>query len=430
MSDTANISVNVNNNAYKNDVLVLRELAKQTMEIASQDVQNERRALWRDFNSLRTYRVPVYILDPHCMWREVFSEKELRCEDELFRRYENWLRLKLYHSSFGDDFIVEPWITVTPEYSDANPPDWLTWGVHIDIERLADTLAMYFHDAPVETPDDLQKLIPPRGIIDREATARKKSMLEDAVGDILPVVSDNYPPAVCGLAYTLSYLLGPEKMLYQLHDQPDMVHEICRMVMDNSMKICDEAEKNGLFSNCDTTFLGNPQIQAMPYCHELPEPGPRRTVSISQHWIYDCSQEFECVGPEMWNEFVLSYQAPIYERFGLTAYGCCEGLTGKIPYLKRLKNLRRVAVTPWADDEACAAQLEDKYVVSWRPNPAEMVMQGFDPERIKRVIRRAKEIYESHGCHWEINLKDFISVEYDRDRLRNWVRVAREALEG
>jgi len=46
-----------------NDIQILRELAKQTMEVAHQDIQNERRELWSDFNSMKTRRVPVYILD-------------------------------------------------------------------------------------------------------------------------------------------------------------------------------------------------------------------------------------------------------------------------------------------------------------------------------------------------------------------------------
>ena len=39
------------NATNKKDVRVLRELAKQTMEIAAQDIQNERRILWRDFTA-------------------------------------------------------------------------------------------------------------------------------------------------------------------------------------------------------------------------------------------------------------------------------------------------------------------------------------------------------------------------------------------
>jgi len=369
----------------------------------------------------------VYILDPQGMWREVFSEKELECEDALFRQYENWLRLQLYHASFGDDFIVEPWITVRPEYSNPDP-DWATWGVHISTERISETLAYHLVDPPIAAPADLAKLAAPMGIPDREKTQRKIDTLGEAVGDIIGVIPDYFPAGVYNLSYILAYLLGPEQMLYQLHDQPEMVHEIGRFVSENTLKIFEAHEAQGLFSNCDQSFLGNPGIQAMPYCDELPAPGPRQVIPMSRHWLYDCSQEFECVGPEMYEEFVLSYQRPLYEKFGLTAYGCCEGLADKIPYLKKIRNLRRVAVTPWADDEKCAAQLTDKYVVSWRPNPAEMIMAGFDPARVKRIVKNAKKIYDSYGCNWEINLKDFITVEHDKDRLRNWVTAVRQAL--
>jgi len=412
----------------KNDIRVLRELAKQTMEIAALDVQNERRALWRDFNSLKTYRVPVYILDPQGMWREVFSESELECEDGFLRQYENWLKLQLYHASFGDDFIVEPWVTVRPAYANTEP-DWQTWGVHVAMERIRETMAYHLIEPPVTNPGDIGKLIAPNGVIDRAATQKRVDELEDAIGDIIGVVPDFYPVGISNLSYTLAYLLGPEQMLYQMYDQPDLVHALSKIISEHSLKVCDSAETQGLFSNCDQSFLGNPGIQAMPYCHELPDPGAWQTLSLDRHWIYDCSQEFECVGPDMYEEFVLSYQRPVYEKFGLTSYGCCENLTKKIPYLKKIRNLRRVAVTPWANDGECAEQLGDKYVVSWRPNPSEMIMSGFDAGRIKAIVKRAKKIYESHNCHWEINLKDFITVERDRDRLKNWVSIVRAALE-
>jgi len=345
----------------------------------------------------------------------------------FLRGYENWLRLKLYHGTFGDDFIIEPWMTVRPVYSNENP-DWPTWGVAIERERIEETLAYRLSNPPIVTPDDISKLTAPWGVIDFEKTQNNIDMLKEAVGDIIDVIPD-YFPGNYNLSYTLAYLLGPEQMFYQLCDRPDMVHALSKMISENSMQVFDDYEKRGLLSNCDQSFLSNPGIQAMHYCHELPDPGPRRVIPMCEHWIYDCSQEFESVGPEMYEEFVLSHQRPIYEKFGLTAYGCCEGLAKKIPYLKKIRNLRRVAVTPWADDEECAAQLGPDYVVSWRPNPSEMVMNDFDPERVKRIVRKVKKIYESYGCHWEVNLKDFITVEHDRDRLRNWVIAVRQALE-
>jgi len=118
------------------------------METASLDVQNERRRLWTDFNSMKTREVPVYVLDPHYVWREVFDEKDLECEDELFRHYENWLRLQIYHASFGDDFITEPWITVKPVYKNEQA-NWDTWGLPLFKEKISETQAYHYYDAHI-----------------------------------------------------------------------------------------------------------------------------------------------------------------------------------------------------------------------------------------------------------------------------------------
>jgi len=227
-------------------------------------------------------------------------------------------------------------------------------------------------------------------------------------------------------------LLGNEEMLYHLYDEPELVHELCKIMSDSAIEICKRAEKLGWLTNRNWSFIGGgANIQSMPYNREIcsPDSGPLKTVKLNEHWIYDNAQEFESVSGAMWNEFLLEYQKPVLEQFGLSAYGCCENLTDKIPYLKRIKNMRRIAVTPWADTERCAEQLEDKYVISWRPNPADMVSVGFDPDRIRGIVREAKEIFDRYGCFWEVNLKDFISIEGDRDRLANWVRVVRETLE-
>ena len=415
------------------DKSVLRELVKQTMEIAAQDIQDKRREMWADFNSLKTKSVPIYILDPQGVWREVFSQDDLQCEHPLLRTYENWLRLQLYHASFGDDFVTEPWLTVYPAYKNESP-NWATWGVSLDYNRVQATMAYHMPEPPVKSQEDLEKLIRPFPLIDETATQEKIALLQDAVGDLIPVLPDYMPiysiGLVSGLSFTLGYLLEPEQMLYQLYDRPEMVHELCKLISDTYHQIYDEAEKQGWFTNINQTFLGNAQIQSMPYSREIPSPSQEaQAVPMKQHWIYDASQEFESVGPEMFNEFLIEYQRPLYEKFAFTAYGCCENLTHKIKYLKQIKNLRRVAVTPWADLPSCAEQLSDKYIISYRPPPAEMVGNGWDPERVSTIIRQAKEIFSKANCRWEINLKDFITVESDKERLKNWVQTVRSVLE-
>ena len=90
----------------------------------------------------------------------------------------------------------------------------------------------------------------------------------------------------------------------------------------------------------------------------------------------------------MHGEFLLQYQLPILRQFGLAAYGCCEDLTRKIGMLRKIPNLRRIAVSPFADVARCAEQIGRDYVLSYRPSPSDMVGYGFNPERVRAILRR------------------------------------------
>ena len=70
-------------------------------------------------------------------------------------------------------------------------------------------------------------------------------------------------------------------------------------------------------------------------------------------------------------EFLLRYQLPILEKFGLVSYGCCEDLTRKIDMLRRIPNLRRIGIAPAADVAKCAEQIGRDYVLSYRPSPTD-----------------------------------------------------------
>jgi hypothetical protein len=128
----------------------------------------------------------------------------------------------------------------------------------------------------------------------------------------------------------------------------------------------------------------------------------------------------------MFDEFMLQYQIPIVEKFGLAAYGCCEDLTHKIDVLRQIPNLRRIAVSPFANVERCAEQIGTEYVLSYRPSPADMVSYGFDPDRIRRILRH--DLTACKGCHVDITLKDVETVQYDPERVRRWVEIARQVI--
>jgi len=91
--------------------------------------------------------------------------------------------------------------------------------------------------------------------------------------------------------------------------------------------------------------------------------------------------------------------------------------------LRKVPNLRRIAVTPRADVARCAEQIGTDYVLSWRPNPAQMLCCGYDPALIRKVIRDGMEA--SRGCHVDITLKDVETVQGKPANLRRWVKLVR-----
>ncbi len=126
---------------------------------------------------------------------------------------------------------------------------------------------------------------------------------------------------------------------------------------------------------------------------------------------------------------MFDYQKPILERYGLVAYGCCEDLTYKIDIIKSIENLRRIAVSPFADAKKCAEQIGNNYVLSWRPNPSTAVSFGVDEDYVRKELRKVFDIFDANQCVFDITLKDVETVSVDENALIKWTRIAREEIE-
>jgi len=83
-----------------------------------------------------------------------------------------------------------------------------------------------------------------------------------------------------------------------------------------------------------------------------------------------------------------------------------------------------VTVSPWADVAKSAESLGDRYVFSWKPNPAVMADPAWNPGGIRRDIRDFLE--RTRGCVTQIVMKDVHTCAHDPRRLGEWVRIARE----
>jgi hypothetical protein len=128
----------------------------------------------------------------------------------------------------------------------------------------------------------------------------------------------------------------------------------------------------------------------------------------------------------MFDEFVMPYQVPLLEKFGLNCYGCCEGLEGRIDtVLGNVPRLRRVSVAPNADQEIMAAKLDGKYVYSRKPYPAHVCV-GFNEPAIRADLRHTLDLAGDQPL--EIILKDTHTVQNEPERLGKWVKMAYEEI--
>ena len=95
--------------------------------------------------------------------------------------------------------------------------------------------------------------------------------------------------------------------------------------------------------------------------------------------------------------------------------------------MRQIPNLRRIAITPFADAARCAEQIGTDYVLSYRPSPTEMVGYGFDESRIRRILKRDLEACKH--CKVDITLKDVETVQHEPDRVRKWVEITRKVID-
>ncbi len=400
------------------DIIILRELAEQYRALCLTERQRACRELWRRHNSFEPTPPPIYVRAIPA--RDVPELRQLQCEDGFYRSYEGWLRLMLRHGATGDDYTFDPWLTVSAHC--VTPPGGL-WGLEVKHIPSTEPGGAWRYDPQIKALRDIEKMVAPHHRIDEDATARDLAQLQDAVGDLLPVIVDRAPVYRmwhADISTQLAHLRGLEQVMWDMVDEPAWLHALLAFMRDGILTVQAEAEQAGDWRLCDH------QNQAMPYAQELADPAMDSTpVRRKDLWVFAAAQEFTLVSPAMHDEFLLQYQLPIIAQFGLAAYGCCEDLSEKIDMLRQIPNLRRIAVAPRANVRRCAEQMRGDYIFSYRPSPAEAVSFGFDAEHVRAVTRETLEIAREFGCHVDITLKDVETVQGHPERLRQWVEAVR-----
>lgn len=398
------------------DKIVFRDLAKKYMEICNNPVQDKRRVLWKKHNSLKKTIPLIYVRA--FAWQEM-PQSMCVIEDPFLQQFEDFFRYQLFWDMIGDDSIFEPWVTLKATTKCSG------WGVPVIRHYSGELRGSFKINYPIKEPSDLQKLRVPWHEIDEEKTKADFLILQDVIGDIITINIDRGPTYRRwggDISTILGHLRGIEHFMVDMIDNSEWLKSLVKFISDGVLKVHEEAEAAGDWGLCAH------ENQSMPYAEELPDPAANiNGIKRKQLWAYMASQEFTGVSPAMHEGFLLRYQLPILEKFGLVSYGCCEDLTNKIEMLRKIPNLRRIGVSPFADVGKCAERIGQDYVLSYRPSPADMVGYGFDVERIRTILKKDLELCRNSNV--DITLKDVETVQGDTERVRKWVSITREVIE-
>ena len=406
----------------QNDITIIRELAKQYMEVALSDKHVRMRQRFRDTNDLKIVRPPV-IMD-EIPWHEMNYEGALDCicQDDALRGIEWGLRMWLFREKyFKCDNFIEPVWRVYKSYSDTGI------GFSVREDRLAvddrnSIVSHHYHDV-FEDERELEKyhdpVITPYPEQDKATVAR----LQEILGDIIPVVLQGH-----GMIYhspwdTIAMMRGMEPILMDMYDNPEYLHKIIGLFTRAQSVRMDQMEAYGLYDS------GCVSLHCTP--GDVTPPANYDTANANRKclWFRTMAQGFSTISPAMHDEFDLQYSRPLAARCGYTYYGCCEPLHDRVDYLKKAyPNLRKVGVSPWADIEKSAEALGGDYVYSRKPNPAH-VARVTDPDPIRKEITDTVTVCQKYGCPVDFTLKDISTVGYRPENLMVWAQTVSDVLD-
>lgn len=408
----------------KEDIERLRTLGLRKRIYAESPVMDARRRMWIDANDLKPGRPPIF-MDEIC-WPEIDDPAlRLQCTHPFARELEDLLLKELYcldhdlYDQVAEPFIENPLVVYDSGFGIDEVVDTRSTGFNSDI------VSRHFH-VLIAGMDDVEKIREPEVVLDMERTVQYGEVLSEVFRGILPVVT----VGARGLWFTpwdyLIRVMGVDQTFTNLYDEPDFVEAVVARYVDMAMKRMRKYDELGIWASNNAPVRVGSGGYGLTSSLNAHEAHPVRCPT-SQMWGCGNAQIFSAVSPAMHWQFSLQYELEWLKRFGLTYYGCCEPLSGKMDLMDKIPNLRKVSMSPWNNVEAAAERCRGKYVMSCKPSPAVFAGDSFDEEEARRAIRHI--LSATRGCAIELVMKDISTIRYKPQRLHTWARIARETVD-
>jgi hypothetical protein len=391
---------------------ILRELAKQVRDLALEDVNKERLRRIRDMHGLKAVRPPVWIDEIPWHEMDIGGELVLRCQSKEAQGMEQHFRRVLYRwKHIQADMVVEDTFYVGKSFTDSG------MGLQVREETLstnaANHIVSHHYEDQLDTEEKVEALKLP--LIEAQPEMDKKNLqwAADVLDGIMPVNLRGYQ-----IYYApwdeIPRFRGVENCYMDMISRPEFIHKIIARFTEIYRTRFEQMEAQGLLD------FNIPSLHCTPpWTDELPAAdydGGR--VRFKDVWFRGMAQLFASASAAMQDEFDLQYMRPLMEKCGLSYYGCCEPLDHFIPYLKKIPNMRKIGVTPWANVKSCAEQIGGAYVMARKPNPANAAR--FDKETVAKEIEETVKAAIENKCPYEFVLKDISTVNNNPQNLVDW----------
>lgn len=393
----------------------VRHLASQYRELAESEEYETRRRRWRDVLGLRRPdRAPVW-LRPAGVWTELLPAEALVCQDPYLRAAEYRLRQDLIHHEIGDDHVVEPWWDV-PAVFDCDTPH--TWGLQTQKLVGSTSLGGWRYEPPVKTPEDFERVTIPTFTYRSQKSQLALEQAQELFDGVLETRLTCQPHLHQTLGAYVDQLRGMGEMMLDLYTQPHLIHRLNAKILEACLRDLRAIEDSGILTTnnyggmrCSDPINGNPA------------PGE---VRLHHLWADGNSQEFDEVSPRMWEEFLLSYQLPVFQQFGLVQYGCCERLTEKIAGVLRIPNLRTFVCSFWTDLDRVLEACGRNYCIMWRQSAAEVTLH----DTLEATERHLDEgLRKLQGHYYQVVLRELQTEGGHPGRLKEFAKLAVEKAE-
>lgn len=405
---------------------VLRTLASEIAAIAALPVHREKARLWTALNDRRSIRPMVWINE--IPWHEmnVNDELTLQTTNPWARELEQKLRRTIYQwKHMPADMIVSDVLECPLALHSTD------FGIVEDVEIArtdgrSDIYSRKFN-VQIREPEDIEKIKMPCVTHHERTTAVVYETMLGLFKDIMPVKKVGQTH----IWFTpWDYLIrwwGVQEMMIDLVMRPDMVNAAVERMVDAWIAELDQfISLNALSLDNNNTRIGS---GGYGYLSDLPGKD-FDTAAVRPQNMWGCSnaQIFSQISEAMHWEFALKHEMRWLEKWGFTYYGCCEPLDNKMMNIKRIPNLRKISVSPWANLRNIIREVGDRYVLSVKPSPAIFAGESWDPDHARRIIEGVID-ETREACHVELIMKDISTVGYHPERLWEWERIAMEVVE-